>query len=42
MVRANLKGNNPDVGIDSDGEIFIKIAKGKYSGDSIGNILDLL
>ncbi|WP_263976915.1 hypothetical protein [Amazonocrinis nigriterrae] len=40
MVRANLKGNNPDVGVDPNGEIFIKIGKGKYSGDSIVNILD--
>jgi RHS repeat-associated protein len=41
-IRANLKGNNPDVGIDPEGEIFIKIGNGKYSGDSIGNILDFL
>ncbi|MEC5033237.1 MAG: hypothetical protein SAL07_25365, partial [Oscillatoria sp. PMC 1051.18] len=42
IVRANFKGSNPDIGIDSDGEIFIRISKGKYSGDSIGNITDLL
>jgi RHS repeat-associated protein len=41
-VRANTKNKNPDIGVDETGEIYIKLGKEKFSGDSIGNIQDYL